>query len=163
MRGRQENRYQFKKSALQQSPLGLPTLPELLVIVVKTLPVVAELLQAGLVEVVDSARATANALAFLQSWPACIGPCPKLGFHAAPEANAFQPRPRSQLPAESTVTSPPWPRPLSNYDEGMRTPTRLLRTVSPSGPLACIHTRPAHTPASCSACSHRCRLGTAPR
>lgn len=48
--------YNLLKDTLVQLPLGRPALPELLVVVVEALPVLAELLEAGLVDVVETAK-----------------------------------------------------------------------------------------------------------
>lgn len=48
--------YQIVKHALVQRPLPPPTLPELLVVVVQALPVLAELVEAGLVNVFEAVR-----------------------------------------------------------------------------------------------------------
>jgi hypothetical protein len=57
--------YQFLKHAFVQTPLGRPTLPQLLVVVFKTLPVRPELVQAVRVDVGNDAGGTARDLAAL--------------------------------------------------------------------------------------------------
>merc|ERR1719487_2756969 len=50
--------FQIVKHALVQRPLPPPTLPELLVVVVQALPVLAELVEAGLVDILEDAART---------------------------------------------------------------------------------------------------------
>jgi len=48
--------YRVLENTLVQLPLGRSALPQLVVVIVEALPVGTELLQAGLVDIVDSTR-----------------------------------------------------------------------------------------------------------
>ncbi len=56
IRPRRDSAYQLLKGALVELPLGRPTLPQLLVVVLEALPVRPELFEARLVDVVQPAR-----------------------------------------------------------------------------------------------------------
>lgn len=74
--------YQILVNTLVELPLGGAALPELVVVVVEALPVGAELLQAGLVDVVDDAPGAAgDAAALLQALKLALARVLRLALH----------------------------------------------------------------------------------